>query len=73
MKRFDEFRNRDMPLKVQDKDRKKKHDIGLEIFELKREMGMLGDSKQDVSIDKILSERSKRKQLMRVQKELKKQ
>jgi len=65
MKRFDEFRNRDMPLKVQDKDKekKKKHDIGLEIFELKREMGMLGDSRQDVSIDKLLSERSKKKHL----------
>ena len=54
-----------MPLKVQDKDKekKKKHDIGLEIFELKREMGMFGDSRQDVSIDKLLSERSKKKHL----------
>ena len=53
-----------MPLKVlvaNEDPKKKKHDIGLEIFELKKELGMFGEDKQQVSIDKILTERSKKK------------
>lgn len=48
MKRFDEFRNRDMPLKVGNEESKprKKRDLGLEIFELKKELGMFGEDKQ---------------------------
>lgn len=64
MRRFDEFRNRDMPLKVNNEDKhvsKKKYDLGLEIFQLKKEMGLFGEDKQQVSLDKILTERSKRK------------
>ena len=55
-----------MPLKKPDKkSQKKDHDIGLEIFELKKELGMFGQDKSSVSIEKILTERSKKKQKMR--------
>jgi len=70
MKQFNEFRNRDMPLKiVQNQPKKKKYDLGLEIFELKKELGMFGEDKQMVSIEKILTERTKKKQVLQLQKE----
>ena len=63
-----------MPLKVNYPDegqpKKKKYDLGLEIFELKKELGMYGEDKQQISIEKILTERSKRKKNLKIKKEL---
>ena len=53
-----------MPLKRADnvdEKKKKQHDLGLDIFELKKEMGFFGYDKS-ISIEKILTERSKKKQ-----------
>ena len=48
MKQFNEFKNNDMPLKMvkNQESKKKKNDLGLEIFELKKEMGMFGEDTQ---------------------------
>lgn len=63
LKRFDEFKNRDMPLKVRNDEprQRKNHDLGLEIFELKKELGLLRLDKQGANIDKILTNREKNK------------
>ena len=43
LKYFENYKNIDMPLKKPEKKtHKKDHDIGLEIFELKKELGMFG-------------------------------
>ncbi|CDW82922.1 iq calmodulin-binding motif family protein [Stylonychia lemnae] len=72
IKSFHQGRNKDMPLKVsnEQQQKKKKYDLGLEIFELKKEMGMYGEDKQQLSIEKILTERSKKKKIQKLKKEL---
>lgn len=54
-------RNRNMPLKVEQ--RRKKEDLGMEIFEVRKELGLVGGH---TSLEKIHSDRSKVEKANRV-------
>ena len=75
LKQFNLMKNKDMPLKIQNdlneppKPRNKKYDLGLDIFELKKELGMYGQDKQLQSIEQIMTERHRQKKLKKQLKE----